>query len=252
VLDYIRRYKPRRILELGSGAKGIGEFCKKEFTGVDVSLDEPPVQNMTFVQSSASKLPFADASFDLVVCMDVLEHMSAGERERMVGEMVRVAGIDKGNRGEKGNQGDKGRKICRDALLRVSPTVIVGYPCGEGAEKLSKKMLAWFEARGSGTARWFEEHSKFGLPNLNFKFSILNFKKNSICEFNNENLFICEWLLKFEDNPRFLKLERFLFANFRPLVEFLLRHINYGECYRKIWFLRIHTLCVLILGFKLL
>ncbi len=237
-LDYIHGRHPQKILEVGSGAKGIGEFFNQKFTGVDLTLDENPVHNMTFVQSSASKLPFDNGEFDLVVCMDVLEHVLEKERGKVMGEMMRVVF---GKINQKSNIKNQKYRL----KIKNNASIIIGYPCGQGAVALSKKMYAWFQKRGSGTARWMEEHVSFGLPNENFQFIISDFQKNKkiadkkrkfkIKKFNNENILICEWLLKLEGNPRFLKLEKLLFVHFRPLVEFFLRRVNFGPCYRKIW-----------------
>jgi hypothetical protein len=254
----------------------LGEFYDAKFTGCDLALSENPVHNMTFVQSTASKLPFPDASFDLVVCMDVLEHIPKMEREKAVEEIMRVAfGRSKSEKLKAKSE----RLNIRKNLLQIrenpseklaSRAIIIGYPCDQEAVKLSKKMYKWFKKRGSGTAKWMEEHTKFGLPNSNFQFSILNFQSKTkninskksnrtiphqnkfdvghvsqwrndrlnnitIKQHNNENLLVCELLLKLEENGHWLKLERVLFAHFRPLVEFFLRGMNRGKCYRRIW-----------------
>lgn len=209
-LDYIRKNKPRKILEVGSGAKGLGEFYDQKFVGCDLKLDGNPVHNMTFVQCSASDLPFSDREFDLVICMDMMEHIPKKERRKVLEEMMRV----------------------------TSHVVIIGYPCGQEAITLSKKMLKWFRKRRSGTARWMEEHVKNGLPDES---NMFNWTNRTYTIYWNENLHVCEWLLKLEENGHFLKLEKFLFAHFRPHVEFILRRLSFGICYRKIWILRNFT-----------
>ena len=68
--------EPRRILEIGSGT-GSGaavlnaRFPGAEVTGVDLSpemvrIAQAKVQGVTFEPADAARLPFADASFDLV------------------------------------------------------------------------------------------------------------------------------------------------------------------------------------------
>ncbi len=278
-LDYIKKHKPKRILEVGSGSKGLGEFYGGEFWGADVNFPEPVVPNMRPVKLSENpalpigrsersesqkvrKLPFPDASFDLVVSIDTLEHVPSQMRGKMITELARIcfgknfvethycASHDEkqdevGNVNSKLRENPQARRAGRASLQKC---LIVGFPCGKGAEKLSKKMLKWLSARKSKTSKWFEEHVSFGLPsekiltNTNQYYQILtNTNKKNIREnqiLNNENLKICEYLLKFEDSPRFLKLERLLFAHFRPLVEFFLRRVNWGKCYRKIWMVK--------------
>lgn len=238
-LDYIRKYKPQKILEVGSGPRGLGEFYDSEFTGCDLALDENPVHNMTFVQCSASKLPFYDREFDLVICMDVMEHVRVEEREQILREMWRVVF---GRMVKNSRVARENHRTVRTVEPYRHAAVIIGFPCGVGAEKLSKKMFSWFEARRSGTARWMKEHVENGLPEEKwFKSNLLTiepYSHRAIKELNNENLRVCEWLLKLEDFPRFLKLEKILFAHFRLLVEFFLRRLSFGKCYRKIWILR--------------
>lgn len=206
VLDFIRKYKPARILEVGSNSKGLGEWWDGKFTGVDMDFPEKTVQNMKAVVGSADKLPFHDKSFDLVFSLDTFEHLEKKARGKALEEMLRV---------------------CKR-------TVIIGYPCGKGAEELSRKMLGWFEKRNSGTAKWMEEHVSLGLPSEELvdksHLSHLSYKS-----YGNENLFVCEWLLKLEEHPRILKAERYLLLHCKSEIEVILRRLNFAKCYRKIW-----------------
>lgn len=241
VLDYIKNRKPSRILEVGSNSKGIGEFYSGSFTGLDLDFPEKPVSNMEAVKGSVVKLPFPDASFDLVFAVDVFEHLPEKLRNAAFSEMFRVVfgrvcdfDLNKSDRLKFKNQHDEIKK----------KAVIVGFPCGEGAEKLSKKMLEWFEKRGLGTAKWMREHVENGLPEPEFRIKNLEFRmlerkekgvKLHLEEFWNENLFVCEWLLKMEENGRFLKIERYVLTYFRSELEYILSKLNFGKCYRKFW-----------------
>jgi ubiquinone/menaquinone biosynthesis C-methylase UbiE len=67
---------PKRILEIGTGTGSGAAILKAHFpgaeiTGVDLSpemirIAQAKVQGVTFVPADASRLPFADGSFDLV------------------------------------------------------------------------------------------------------------------------------------------------------------------------------------------
>ena len=68
-----------------------------EVTGVD--WDEQSVgfcrrrwgsDRVSFQRANVLELPFADESFDVVLCMDAIEHFSLADGERYVGELRRV------------------------------------------------------------------------------------------------------------------------------------------------------------------
>jgi SAM-dependent methyltransferase len=81
-----RRPGPYRILDVGCGVKPYYPFFEpyaSEYVGVDV-VENPAVD----LQGAAESLPVADASFDLVLCIQVLEH--ADDPARAVRELRRV------------------------------------------------------------------------------------------------------------------------------------------------------------------
>jgi SAM-dependent methyltransferase len=91
--------RPRRILEVGCG-EGIvlatlaARLPGSRFDGLE--LDEPALKaarkrcpGATLVRGDACALPFGDQSFDLVVCLEVLEHLP--EPARALRELRRVA-----------------------------------------------------------------------------------------------------------------------------------------------------------------
>lgn len=87
------------VLDVGTGRgrwaaffRGRGARC----TGVDISADalasaRREVSGCTFVGGSATKLPFADASFDLVNSITVLMHIPAELQREAVASISRVA-----------------------------------------------------------------------------------------------------------------------------------------------------------------
>lgn len=102
VTELYQRSGPARVLEVGCGEGALADHLithadppPKAFEACDLSLEslrpglDPRIQ---FHQASIHSLPYADASFDLVVCCEVLEHLEnpAGG----LAELARVARRD--------------------------------------------------------------------------------------------------------------------------------------------------------------
>lgn len=84
------------VLDLGCGAGMLALLKRKEITltGVDLSNEcalaaRRNGYDSTFT-SELSQLPFADASFDYVVSLDVLGHVAAEEKDAVLAEVKRV------------------------------------------------------------------------------------------------------------------------------------------------------------------
>lgn len=77
----------RRVLDVGCGTGGLGPLVHQrgaEYVGGDyhrhVLRFAKPGIRQNYLQISAVSLPFRDASFDLIVCFDVIEHLVGGYR----------------------------------------------------------------------------------------------------------------------------------------------------------------------------
>jgi SAM-dependent methyltransferase len=92
----IRPHDRFSILDVGAGSGDMGRCVQKRFRNATVvSLDRRPVHLMTAdtakVAADAFALPFADGSFDFVMCSSFLHHFSNGEVVALLREMCRLA-----------------------------------------------------------------------------------------------------------------------------------------------------------------
>jgi ubiquinone/menaquinone biosynthesis C-methylase UbiE len=99
--DRLAPFAPRSVLDAGCG-EGFtvnalaARFPGVSFTGVDADTDAIAFAQghfggpANFATANLYALPFADASFDAVVCSEVLEHLDAPDRA--LAEVLRVAG----------------------------------------------------------------------------------------------------------------------------------------------------------------
>jgi len=80
------------LLDVGCGPIGIAASLKGvHVVGVDVKPPLETVDDFTFQQGTITNLPFADRSFPVVSCIDVIEHLPLDARDLALKELVRVA-----------------------------------------------------------------------------------------------------------------------------------------------------------------
>lgn len=128
--------KGLRVLEIGSGSLGLGEFYPHSFVGCDVNFVEQPRPPMLAVRCSGAKLPFADRSFDAVVASDVLEHVPPEWRRGVIEETLRVS----------------------------RALIVIGYPCGRNAHEADSKLREDYLRRNLQPPVWLEEHMMHAFP----------------------------------------------------------------------------------------
>lgn len=140
VVERVKKLKVKneklKVLEVGSGSLGIAPYLKGPVTGLDREFEPPFHPLLNRVVGDGTKLKFANASFDAVISVDMLEHLAKDKRQAAIYEMMRVA------RG----------------------WVILGVPCGKFAQKHDRKIRDDYIKRRKAGYKFANEHIKLGLP----------------------------------------------------------------------------------------
>lgn len=135
----VRRYLDARratqVLDVGSGWFGLSWYWPHDVVQTDLNFEGQPALGgrqgqAVFIRSTAQALPFRDATFEYVVCLDVLEHLPVTSRAPAVRELLRVA---------------------REGVL-------IGFPCGERARQMDRVLQVILRRRGRNLPPWLAEH----------------------------------------------------------------------------------------------
>lgn len=134
------------LLDVGSGSRGIGSLLPPSWRAIalDASFDDYGARPRRGAPSShqilgdVRGLPFTDRAFDVVVSIDMLEHLPANERPTAIGEICRVA----------------------------RTLAVIACPAGSEALAADRRLAARFREGGRMVPRWLEEHVENGFPEL--------------------------------------------------------------------------------------
>ncbi len=167
-------YKPEmRILEIGSGATGITNFFPIPIIAADIYFNFKIGNQenlMIKVLSSAEKLPFLNETFDIVLSIDMFEHISTETRDTALREFFRV--------------------------LKLNGRIILAVPCGRVSsiyEKMLNVIYKFFKGRDHP---WLKEHISFGLPQWQELYRKIKSVDNdcSVEVIDNVNVLLWFWL----------------------------------------------------------
>ena len=128
----------KSILEVGSGNIGVARYLKRKVVGLERDFIGPIDEWLQPARGNILDIPFTDRSFDIVLCVDVLEHLSESSRPRALSELVRCA----------------------------RSKVIISCPCGSSAEDGERHLADLFRRTGLGVPEWLAEHLENGLPSV--------------------------------------------------------------------------------------
>ncbi|MDD3679375.1 MAG: hypothetical protein PHX72_00740 [Candidatus Shapirobacteria bacterium] len=127
------------VAEIGSGSFGIGPYLKRPFTGFDIAFGKKKSTFLKPVVSSAVKIPTNfNKKFNLVISVDMLEHLSPENRLKALQKMVSL----------------------------TNQHLLVAFPSGRVAF-LADKILNWYYQRTHQEKFDFlTEHLRFPLPDV--------------------------------------------------------------------------------------
>ncbi len=192
------KYKKQPILEVGSGMNGISDYYSGKVIGLDSDFSRTGINknlNIKHIKGQATKLPFNDRSFYIVVCLDTLEHLPDNRREKAILELIRVT--------------------------KKRGTIFLGFPAGALSKKIEEKIRGLYKMKHMKDHPWLIEHKIYDLPTSNFVFAVLR-KKGIILEkikvMGNTNLivwFIIHFLFTVHDSGL---ISKFLKSFYVPLV----------------------------------
>lgn len=219
VIAKIKKLKliDKPILEIGSGSLGIVPYLDKQITAVDVNFDGPQTDLMTKIRSSALNLPFNNHSFDVVVMIDVLEHLSFKNRYKAIEEAARV----------------------------TSKLLIIGVPCGDIARQEDKYLADYYESVYHQTFSFYQDHLKYQLPTQKqmsdtiIEINKLNKRQFTLEIKGNVNIKLHRFLMRgwISKNLLVNLIFRKIFLLFIPLM----RQINWEPTYRKLFYVYFRT-----------
>lgn len=128
--------KKMSVLDVGSGGLGIAPYLKDEVTACDLKFSRPFSPFIKRIIASAVKLPFKDNSFDVVISIDMLEHLTKDTRGKAINEMLRV-----------------GRR-----------KIILALPCGQPSMEQDRKLQKYYQDKFGRKYEFLEEQLELGLP----------------------------------------------------------------------------------------
>lgn len=146
-MPLVDEISPQTVLEVGSGSEGLARFAEGQFelTACDqdfsdcgtVGLSEVDPDQLRSVEGDVTDLPFGDREFDVVIALDLLEHVPEAARSRALSEMARVS----------------------------SSQTIVGCPCGSEALEADRKLAQFYDLLPRRVRPpWLVEHLENGFP----------------------------------------------------------------------------------------
>lgn len=128
------------ILEVGANEhRNLEKFLQNDsITYLDIQLDEALKGDPQFILGDATEMTFEDNSYDLIVALDVFEHIPVERRKKFINELTRVSKIG---------------------------FILMGPFNTDGVEEAEKNVNEFFKGLMGYDHPWLKEHIENGLPN---------------------------------------------------------------------------------------
>lgn len=165
IVREIRRLGEPSVLEIGSGGLGIAPYLGRKVVGMDTKFTPPFHPLLEIKIGDATKIPFPDKSFDVVICVDTLEHMENAKRKIAIEEMLRVA----------------------------KKEIIIAVPTGAEAARQDQKLSEKYKRENGQDYDFLTDHEKFGLPTEE---EIKHLLGDNVRTENNEPLILRNFLMR--------------------------------------------------------
>jgi SAM-dependent methyltransferase len=178
VVPFIEELGGGTVLDVGSGNEGVASWLGPNWstTAIDRSFDVPGGMRGPYdrgparmLEGDARALPFADREFDVVLALDVMEHIGPEHRGGVLSELARVAG----------------RRL------------VVAGPAGRDALASDQGLAAGLRGRGMDLPTWLLEHEENGFPEADELRAALE-PHGRVRLVGSENLHWHRWLFRFE------------------------------------------------------
>lgn len=204
----------KRILEVGANECGFSRFANVPVVAVDIAREHlaaaRAAPSVTSIQADLTNLPFFDGCFDVCVCIDTLEHITAAGRPACI------------------------RELCR--VLSPNGRFVLAFPSGKPAQDAEARVRDAYWRHTGGKLKWLEEHATENLPDASsIQNELATILKTSydVQLSKNANLRIWEWMWLVlmcgwpgRGNAVFQVILRLL----TPLIA----RMNLGRCYRAV------------------
>lgn len=222
MINQLIRYEPAlrmiassgfdKICEIGSGQNGICKFLDQKIVGVDINFKDYQDQGEIRIHSNLRPVfgdilagtGFRDKEFDLVICVDMLEHIPKLDRQRAIQE-----------------------------ILRIGKHAYIALPEGQPALACDRWLADFLVRRGRTPPEWLFEHLDHDFPEAFEVGHILNAIPDVVYTTSvNDNVAFHKLVVL---------LEIYKFARFsdrisrRGWLRNFLRPFNAGQTYRRIY-----------------
>ena len=208
-------YTSLNILEVGSGTNGICKFINKTITGIDIDFKDygvscgkiNPLLKPMFGDITKT-LPFKKNEFDIVICVDVFEHLTKSKRQIALSEITRVG-----------------------KLLYLS------FPVGSSSKKMDAVLQEHISFMGLKIPIWLDEHLNMEFPVINeFRKYFSNLNLKVMRSGNNENLIVHYIVIILETIP-FLRFLGELLSK-TLILKHLTKYLSFGKTYRRFYYVQ--------------